>query len=69
MSGAEFLAPSGAYNFFAKRRNCRRRNSLPPRKKNYFGVPAEWDIPWGADMQVRSQNDGPVTILFDINEA
>ena len=24
---------------------------------------------FGADMQVRSQNDGPVTILFDINEA
>ena len=23
---------------------------------------------FGADMQVRSQNDGPVTILFDINE-
>lgn len=24
---------------------------------------------FGADMQVYSQNDGPVTILFDINEA
>ena len=39
-----------------------------PRASQIGRAPAEWDIPWGADMQVRSQNDGPVTILFDINE-
>ena len=46
-----------------------RIHSAPADKKG-TGVPAGWEPRggFGADMQVYSQNDGPVTILLDTDQ-
>ena len=59
-------APSGAYNGCAVCRKTIAAGGIHFRRGCLItGAPAEWHIPWGADMQVFSRNDGPVTILFD----
>ncbi len=39
----------------------------PPEQMKGKGSP-QGEALWGADMQVFSQNDGPVTILFDTDQ-
>ncbi|MCB7362101.1 D-aminoacyl-tRNA deacylase, partial [Flavonifractor plautii] len=63
-------APPARPSVLAEPKPRCRGGFTPPRQIKGTGVPAGWEPrgAFGADMQVYSQNDGPVTILLDTDQ-